>query len=133
MGRKKFEIISTNQKKEGHLSISLNEDIQFQDITNGFENYRFLHHACPEIDLDHLDLSVQILGKRLSAPLIISSMVGGSEYARIINRNLARAAQKLGLALGLGSERCLIESPNVVSTFQVREWHFYPTIKASWS
>jgi isopentenyl-diphosphate delta-isomerase len=83
--------------------------------------YRFVHNALPELDLDEIDLGVKFLGKRLKAPILISSMTGGFDLARKINRNLAAAAQHLGLAMGVGSQRVALEEPAVAASFQVRD------------
>jgi isopentenyl diphosphate isomerase/L-lactate dehydrogenase-like FMN-dependent dehydrogenase len=69
-------------------------------LTTGLENYRFLHRALPELNLSEIDSTVELFGKKLSAPLLISSMTGGAEMAYGINRNLAQAAQKYGIAMG---------------------------------
>ncbi len=111
----------TGKRKEDHLRICLNESVQFQRVGNGFQEYYFVHQALPELDLNKVDLAVTLFGKRLSAPVVISSMVGGIGPAAEINRNLAQAAQKLGLAFGLGSERILIESPEAAESYRVRD------------
>lgn len=111
----------TGKRKEEHLRISLNRDVGFKGVTTGLEDYQFVHQALPEIDLSEIDITTQLFGKELKAPLVISSMVGGIEAARRINRRLARVAQALGLAMGLGSQRCAIEAPETASTYQVRD------------
>ena len=118
----KRSINSLNGKrKEEQLRISLNEKAGFKGITNGLENYRFIHQAMPLGDLKDIDLSTTLLRKRLEAPIIISSMVGGIKAARRLNRNLAKAAQTLGLAMGVGSQRCLVDDPEVTGTYLVRD------------
>ena len=107
------------RRKADHLRISLEEDVQFEGLTTGFERYRFIHQALPEMDLKEVDLSFSLFGKRLEAPLIISSMTGGIEPAERINRNLARAAQKMGVAMGVGSLRPAIDDPSLARTYQV--------------
>ncbi len=109
------------KRKADHLRISLEEDIQFEGLTTGFERYQFIHQALPEMELKEVDLSLSLFGKRLEAPLIISSMTGGIEPAERINRNLARAAQKMGVAMGVGSLRPAIDAPSLARTYQVRE------------
>jgi isopentenyl-diphosphate Delta-isomerase len=109
------------QRKTEQLNISLNENVQFKDVSTGFEDYYFIHQALPEINLAEIDLSINLLGKHLSAPIIISSMVGGIEKAGQINSNLAKAAQALGLAMGVGSQRCLLDSPEMAQTYRVRD------------
>lgn len=109
------------KRKEEHLNICSCEDVEFKEITTGLENYYFLHQAVPEIDLSGIDLSISLFGKRLSAPIIISPMVGGIESAIGINQNLAQVAQALGLAMGVGSQRGLISFPELRRTYQVRD------------
>ena len=108
------------QRKSDHIRINLEEDVDFRTLTTGLENYHFLHQALPEIDLTNVDTSVSLFGKRLKAPLLISSMTGGTEEAANINRTLAEAAEARGIAMGLGSQRAAIEDPSLSNTFQVR-------------
>lgn len=108
------------QRKSDHIRINLEEDVNFRHLTTGLENYHFLHQALPEIDLAQVDTSVSYLGKKLKAPLLISSMTGGTERARLINRTLAEAAEASGIAMGVGSQRAAVEDPSLADTFQVR-------------
>ncbi len=110
-----------SQRKLDHLRVSLEEDVQSKEIGAGFNRYSFIHNALPEMNLTDVDLSVTALGKKLRAPLIISSMTGGTEPAWGINRNLAEAAQSVGIGLALGSERAAIEHPSLVYTYRVRD------------
>jgi isopentenyl-diphosphate delta-isomerase len=75
----------------------------------------------PEIDLAEVNTSLELWGKRLRRPLLISSMTGGTAEARHINRTLAEAAQITGMAMGLGSMRAAIEEPDLAYTYQVRD------------
>ena len=90
-------------------------------ITTGFETYRFVHQALPELNLDEVRTGTYVLGKALSAPLLISSMTGGVARAAAINRNLAIAAQRLGIAMGLGSQRIALENAETRAMFEVRD------------
>jgi isopentenyl-diphosphate Delta-isomerase len=110
-----------HKRKAEHIEISLNKDISFKNLPTGLNDYQFIHQALPEIDLESIDLTTNLFNKRLNAPLFISSMVGGIERALRINRNLALAAQVLGLGMGVGSQRCLIEYPETSFTYQVRD------------
>lgn len=110
----------TENRKADHININLQENVQFPRLTTGLENYRFVHHAIPDVNLSEIDLSVELMGKTLAAPIIISSMTGGTEAAARINMNLAQAAQKNGIAMGLGSQRAAIEDQSLAFTFQVR-------------
>ena len=98
------------QRKNDHLDIVLNAARQVKKRTTGFEQWRFEHCALPELSLDEIDLRVSLFGKALKAPLLISSMTGGASRAKNINRHLAEAAQTLGLAMGVGSQRVALES-----------------------
>ncbi len=110
------------KRKDEHIHIVLNEKVTSERITTGLENYRFVHQALPEIDLEEIDLSGSFLGKPLKAPLFISSMTGGTEETGEINKRLAAAAQECGWAMALGSMRVVMEHPEMQYTFQVRRY-----------
>ena len=81
------------RRKADHIRINLDEDVGFDRLSAGFDNYRFIHQALPELDLKAIDLTTRLFNKSLKAPVLISSMTGGTEAARIINHTLAAAAQ----------------------------------------
>jgi isopentenyl-diphosphate Delta-isomerase len=111
----------TQSRKADHIRICLEEDVQFRQTTNGLERYRFTHCCLPEINRDDIDISTTFLGKQLGAPLLISSMTGGTEQAGIINHRLAKIAQHYKIAMGVGSQRVAVEKPQVADTFAVRK------------
>jgi isopentenyl-diphosphate delta-isomerase len=116
----------SEQRKAEHLSINLEKDVSFPQLTTGLERYRFVHRALPEISLNDVDLATTFLGKRLRLPLLISSMTGGTAEAQRINYHLAEGAQAAGIAMGLGSVRAALEAPRLADTFRVR--HLAPDI-----
>ena len=107
-------------RKREHIDTVLNEDVSSKGVTSGFEKYYFEHVALPEIDLNTVDTGCTVFGKHLSSPLLLSSMTGGTDIARDINMRLAEAAQSLGIAMGVGSQRAGIEEPAFANTFNVR-------------
>jgi isopentenyl-diphosphate delta-isomerase len=111
----------TETRKADHIRINLEKDVQFPRLTTGLEHYRFVHQALPEINLSDVDTSLHLFGKKLSAPIIISSMTGGTEVAYRINQHLAEAAQANNIAMGLGSQRAAVERPELAYTYQVRD------------
>ncbi|MBD2361899.1 type 2 isopentenyl-diphosphate Delta-isomerase [Anabaena minutissima FACHB-250] len=112
----------TQSRKADHIRICLEEDVQCHEITNGLERYRFTHCCLPELDRNDIDIKTNFLGKPLNAPLLISSMTGGTEQAKMINQRLAIVAQNYKLAMGVGSQRVAVEKPQVADTFAVRKY-----------
>jgi isopentenyl-diphosphate Delta-isomerase len=110
----------TQNRKADHLRICLDEDVQCQETTNGLEDYRFTHCCLPELDRAEIDLATSFLHKKLSAPILISSMTGGTDLAKTINYRLAAIAQHYQLAMGVGSQRVAVENPQVADTFAIR-------------
>jgi isopentenyl-diphosphate Delta-isomerase len=106
-------------RKAEHIRLALEERMQLG--VNYFDEYHFEHAALPEIDFDDIDIGVDFLGRRLAAPLLVSSMTGGTEAAGLINRNLAAGAERTGIAVGVGSQRKALEDPAKADTFKVRE------------
>ncbi|HIK26957.1 MAG: type 2 isopentenyl-diphosphate Delta-isomerase [Oscillatoriaceae bacterium SKW80] len=111
----------TQNRKAEHLRVCLEEDVQFRQTTTGLERYRFIHCCLPELDFAEIDITTTFLGKPMGAPLLISSMTGGTEEAKKINYRLAEVAQQYKLAMGVGSQRVAVENPEVADTFAVRK------------
>jgi isopentenyl-diphosphate delta-isomerase len=110
--------VFTVSRKNDHIRICLERPVEFKK-TNGFERYELVHHALPEMDLDKIDLSTRFLGKKFSAPLFIEAMTGGSPETEKINKNLAEAAEKTGIGMGVGSQRAALENPRLTYTYNV--------------
>ena len=109
------------RRKREHVRACLEEDVRHPVLSTGFEQLEIPYASLPELDLADVDLSCSMLGKRLSMPFMILSMTGGASLSKIINRNLAIAAQERDVALGLGSMRVILEDPSAAETFRVRD------------
>lgn len=116
----------TERRKAEHIEICLHNNVSSQGVTTGLENYRFRHTALPELDFEEISLSTTFLNKPLKAPLMVSSMTGGTREAENINRKIAAAAESRGWAMGVGSVRAALERDDLHKTFQIR--NLAPTI-----
>ncbi len=114
------KVAPIDQRKADHIKINLEQDVR-SALTTGLEKYHFTHEALPELDLNRIDTTLNLFGKKLSAPILISSMTGGTAEAETINLRLAEAAQEMGIVMGVGSQRAAIEKPELVASFQVRK------------
>lgn len=101
-----------SRRKDDHLDIVLDPTKAVAHTTAGWAAVQFEHCALPELDLAAIDLRSSLLGIGLRAPLLISSMTGGAYRAVAINRHLAEAAQALGIAMGVGSQRVSLQTGN---------------------
>ncbi len=110
----------TESRKKDHVELVIEKGAQYEKTT-GFEKLEFVHNALPEVSLEKIDLSVKFLGYQLKYPLVITGMTGGYSDATAINKGLAEAAQRHGLAFGLGSQRAMIEKPELAKTYLVRD------------
>jgi len=115
------KVTQIGSRKSDHIRINLEEDVRSRQTT-GLERYRFVHRALPEVDLDAVDLGQELFGRRVEAPILISSMTGGTAEAQTINQALAEAAQQARIVMGVGSQRAAIEQPELAATFQVRRY-----------
>lgn len=107
-------------KKDLHIDVCLKGKVD-GNLSTGLEGYGLVHNALPEIALSEVDTSTAIFGKRLNAPLLIAPMTGGCERGRVINRNLAKAAQGLGIGMVVGSQKAALKEPSLTDTFMVRD------------
>jgi isopentenyl-diphosphate Delta-isomerase len=106
------------QRKIEHVSVALEQGVSAPQQAS-WNDIRFVHQALPEVNLDEVDTSVNFLGHRLRYPIFVSSLTGGHPDVTTINRNLARAAEQYGLALGVGSQRAGIVNPEVAGSYAV--------------
>ncbi|NIO20443.1 MAG: type 2 isopentenyl-diphosphate Delta-isomerase [Candidatus Aenigmarchaeota archaeon] len=110
----------TRSRKNDHIRICLEKNVEFVK-SNGFEHVELEHRALPEIDKDEIDLSTKFLGKKFNYPLFIEAMTGGTKEGERINKNLARAAEALGIGMGVGSQRAMLEDSKLARTYFVRD------------
>lgn len=108
-----------SNRKDEHIHTNLNKDVQSR-LTNGLEHYRLIHQALPEMSLEQVNLGQTLFGKHQSVPVFVSSMTGGTDDTARINRNLAIAAQEVGLAMGVGSQRIAIDNKSKETSFDIR-------------
>jgi len=106
-------------RKSEHLKICLEEDVQARRVTTGFEDVYLVHRALPEVDRDKINLSTVVFNHKFRAPLVVEAMTGGFKEATKINAAIAKAVEKLGLGMGVGSQRAAIEDPKLERTFTV--------------
>jgi len=107
-------------RKDSHLALCVERDVEHRRSTM-LDQVHLLHDSLPELSITDVDLSVEYFGRRLQAPIVISGMSGGTKNGRELKRAMATAAQKFGLAMGVGSQRAMLVSPEAIDTFRVRE------------
>ena len=110
--------VSDKRRKQDHLEVCLNRDVEAR-AKNWFGDIYLLHRALPEMDFDEAETSITLFGHDLSAPIIIEAMTGGIEEAAEIGGALAEAAERLGIAMGVGSQRIAITKPRLASSFRL--------------
>jgi isopentenyl-diphosphate delta-isomerase len=108
-------------RKRRHIDVCLSEAVDYQTVTTGLERYRLPYNALTQTNLGNVDLATDFLGTRLRAPVLIGSMTGGAELSGTINRNLATAAQQLGVGMMLGSQRIMLDNGSASTSFNVRD------------
>jgi isopentenyl-diphosphate delta-isomerase len=113
-------LIRDPQSKAHHIDACLTPDVEYQKTT-GFERWDFVNQALPEVRLDDIDLGTRLVGKALRAPLMIAPMTGGVDRAHVLNLRLAAAAERHGLAMGVGSQRVGLEDDARAAFFRVRD------------
>ena len=107
----------TEERKREHIQISLEENVSAHH--NYWDDVRLIHNALPEINEDDVDSSTILFKKKLGAPLIIAGMTGGYSYGKKINENLAAAAEKFQVGMGVGSQRAALENSQLKDTYSV--------------
>jgi isopentenyl-diphosphate delta-isomerase len=110
-------------RKRRHIDVCLNDCVNYQGVTTGLERYALPYNALTQTGLAEIDLATDFLGGRLRAPILVGAMTGGADLSGTINRNLATAAQRLGVGMMLGSQRVMLRSggERAAASFAVRD------------
>jgi isopentenyl-diphosphate Delta-isomerase len=111
-------------RKRRHIDVCLDDRVAYSGVTTGLERYRLPYNALTQTSLRHIDLTTRFLGGSLRAPILIGAMTGGAELSGTINKNLAAAAQRLGVGMMLGSQRIMLDSAlgeQAAASFTVRD------------
>jgi isopentenyl-diphosphate Delta-isomerase len=111
-------------RKRRHIDVCLDDRVAYSGVTTGLERYLLPYNALTQTSLRHIDLTTRFLGGSLRAPILIGAMTGGAELSGTINKNLAAAAQRLGVGMMLGSQRIMLDSAlgeQAAASFTVRD------------
>lgn len=108
-------------RKLSHFELCAHHEVEFRNKTTLLESVELVHQPLTETALEDIDLSVEVLGKRLRYPLVITGMTGGAEEVGVFNREIAALADRLGIGFAVGSQRVMLRYPEAAGTFQVRD------------
>ena len=109
-------------RKADHLDLCEGAEVGFRSTTTLLECVNLLHQSLPELSAADVTTEVDLLGRRLRAPIVIAAMTGGHERAATINRSLATIAQERGYGFGLGSQRAMQRDSAIAWTYRIRDW-----------
>lgn len=107
----------SDKRKKDHIDLSFTS-VPDKKIDLGSSTYEPLLSPHPD---NSASISKTFLNHNFGMPLWISSMTGGTEKAKHINRNLAKACGEFKLGMGLGSCRQLLDSDKRFHDFYVKD------------
>ncbi|MEQ8525572.1 type 2 isopentenyl-diphosphate Delta-isomerase [Gracilimonas sp.] len=105
-------------RKKDHVELTVTDGTQY-NLSAGFERYRFIHNALPEVNINEVTTAADFLGHTFSFPLFISSMTGGYADAGPVNSIIAEFCEAENLPFGVGSQRAMLEDQSLTDTFSV--------------
>lgn len=108
-----------SSRKQEHISICMDHDVEYQNLSTGFEKVLLSHCALPEINFEDIDTTTTFLDKTLSFPLMITGMTGGHENAKKFNQQLIEICEDEKIALGLGSQRQALGNDQYLESYQI--------------
>ncbi len=113
-------VSKTEQRKIDHIKLCVEKDVAFDKKTTLLEDVELNYKTLPEISLEEVNLSTQLLGKEFSFPFLASAITGGAQVSKKINFDIAKACQEFGIGMGLGSMRAMLENPKIKDTYNVK-------------
>lgn len=111
-----------SKRKQDHIAVckSGSSHAIESKTSLGFDSLQFVHTALPEISCAQISTETDFLGKASRLPLFISCMTGGTEEGYLANKELAAAAERMRVPIGLGSIRVLFDHPERIRDFALR-------------
>ncbi len=109
------------KRKADHIKLCATKDVAFKDKTTLLEEVELNYKSLPELNLREINLSTEFLGKKFSFPFIASAITGGAQVSKKINKDIATACQEVGVGMGLGSIRAMIQQPSLIETYYIRD------------
>ncbi|AWR97109.1 type 2 isopentenyl-diphosphate Delta-isomerase [Acidianus sulfidivorans JP7] len=107
-----------SSRKIEHVEICLFGNVEGY-VSTLLEDVVLIHQAMPGISFEDIDTSVTFLGKKMSAPIFVTGMTGGTSELGKINETIAEAINELNLGMGVGSQRIAIEHESAKESFRV--------------
>lgn len=83
----------------------------------GWDDVRLVPRALPELSPGDVDLTTELAGHTLAAPIVLAPMTGGHPELGHLNAVLGEAAAHLGIAVGVGSQRAALADPSLAGSF----------------
>jgi isopentenyl-diphosphate Delta-isomerase len=114
-------ISQIEKRKKEHLDLCTKKDVSFHNKTTLFEEVELSYKSLPELSMKEIDLSTTFLGKKFSFPFLASAITGGAQVSKKVNLEIALACQEIGVGMGLGSMRAMIQQPSLMETYFVRD------------
>ncbi len=114
-------ISQIEKRKKEHLDLCSKKDVSFKEKTTLLEFIELNYLALPQINFSDINLSTEFLGKKFSFPFLVSAITGGAQVSKKVNLDIALAAQEVGVGMGLGSMRAMLEQPSLTETYFVRD------------
>ncbi len=117
----KAKLSATENRKKEHLELCAKKDVGFHNKTTLLEAVELDYKCLPEISMSEVNLSTEFLGKKFAFPFMVSAMTGGAQIAKKVNLEIAAACQEMGIGMGLGSMRAMLQQPSLAETYYVRD------------
>jgi len=111
---------ATSKRKDEHIKICLENDVEYQSHNNGFQKFKLHPSTLVDLSLEQINLKTTIFEKELDFPILVSGMTGGSKLGQQYNEQIAEICQEFRIGMGVGSQRAAIENPDLIKTFEVR-------------
>ncbi len=114
------KINELSSRKAQHVKLVAEEDVSVAGSSTLFEYFDIIPAAIPDIDFDEVSTVTSFLGHEFQAPILVAGMTGGYPEAEAINKKIAKVCEELGIPMGVGSQRAMVENPDLSKTFNVK-------------
>lgn len=103
-------------RKDEHIENYLRSEFRSKTLLN---NVYVEHNALSDINFDEIDTSIEFMGQKISMPVMVNAMTGGTEISEDINEDLSNICKDLNIPMAVGSESIALKDIKARESFSL--------------
>lgn len=104
------------ERKDQHIENYLRAEFRSKTLLN---NVYVEHNALSDVNFDEIDTSIDFLGQKISMPVMVNAMTGGTDISEDINEDLSNICRQLNIPMAVGSQAIALKDEQARASFSL--------------